>query len=191
MWKAEEANAARLAARSNLVLSGITAIIGLKVFTLGRELDTILAAKTSVTLVLFWQAFGLAVIFLAWALWLTLDARFGSRKGSSSASQGFAIDEDILEHVLFCEDVEQKEVAELVFSVAHNAASDLQNRNATRGTSIAKAQLLFFVAVGLAVASMVLYTMVKLEQGPIPGVSNVGVKGATNDADSNPGTIQR
>lgn len=184
MWKAEEQNSSRLAARANLVLSGLTALIGLKVFTLGKELDVILAARLTVWLVLLWQAIGLCVLTLARALWLALDVRIGSGRGTSSASQALALDPNTVERILFDQLPPGAPVPEMVFSVTQDAALDLQDRNASRGVAIAKAQILLFAAVGLLVGSMILYTIVKVKHTSPPAVQESEQKEVQHDKNS-------
>ncbi|MBX3382313.1 MAG: hypothetical protein KF864_02270 [Phycisphaeraceae bacterium] len=189
MWKAEEQNAARLAARTNLVLTGVTAIIGLKVFSLGKELDVVLNAPLSVPLVFFWQCLAGSTGCLACALWIALDTRLGTSHFSSSASEDLWLDQKVVDLVLTQDDApERKMVPGMVFSATQEAALDLQDRNARRGVAIMKAQTLFFVAVGFAITSMILYTWVKCEQTAQKSVETIRVvneRGAQYDHHDN------
>jgi len=156
-WKAEENNATRLAARANLVLSGITAVIGLKLVAAGKELDVIAAAAPWVGVV-FVTLIVLILIALGRALWLVLGVELGKWRKSGESVSASALLELDLEMI---EDPEN--VPEHVLVVTTKAAEELLGRNAIRQTAVNRAQVAFLWGVGITVVSLFFYGGVAYE----------------------------
>lgn len=153
-WKAEEANATRVSGRANLVLSGILAIIGLKLYTAGREVETLLSPQAGwigrVSLALCAVAF----LFLFITLLLVLSIRF--KKSRGPASTRLMLPDELADRPWA---MTERQAAWYVFRKTHNAAKDLHERNKSREKVVEKAQILFlagvfalFIALGLYAA---------------------------------------
>lgn len=168
-WKAEEANATRLAARANLVLSGVTAIIGLKLFAIGKEVETILAAACSGKATLFWVFGIVSALLLLTALiqvlgirrWeLTFDDPPDRHNKPPSASTGLGLSQDILKKPFA---YSEEDACWECFSVTYDAFTDLQERNAKRKEHVDSAQRKLFWAILTLAITMGLYTWVAHE----------------------------
>jgi hypothetical protein len=96
MWKAEEQNAARIANRSNLALTAISAVIGLKLLAFGKEVTTLYVYRGSWAWWTFMIAFGLSVLYLLRALRLVLGSSW-TKKDTSASSANLIIDKAIAE----------------------------------------------------------------------------------------------
>ena len=159
-WKAEEVNAARLAARSNLVLSAITAVLGLKLFAMGKEMDTVFAAEIGWRSILFWQAAVGSIGCLLWSLCIILGIKKkDGREQPDTSSGNLGIDELLGTW----KSKTNSQVVEYVMTTTYDAAIDLQARNADRKRSIGRSQIRLFFAIGLLFASMGLYTSLRLD----------------------------
>ncbi len=163
MWRSEEQNAARIATRANLVLTAVAAIIGLKVFTFGKELDTIINAEKGLWFHAFIVCLLVAAYFLIHALCIAIDIRPLSVP-SSSASSKLEIEEDLLEELLIARESDEDDnpVGPIIISSTMDAASNLRDRNASRERAIGRAQILFFAGVLSTFATFFAYTMVKI-----------------------------
>lgn len=168
-WKAEEANATRLAARANLVLSGVTAIIGLKLFAIGKEIETILDSDSSAKATLFWVFGGISGILLLNALiqvlgirrWeLTFDEPPNGHGQAPSASAGLGIPTDELEKM---HELPALAASWRCFFLTYDAFTDLQERNAKRKEHVDSAQRKLFWAILCLALTMGLYTWISHE----------------------------
>lgn len=164
MWKAEEQNAARLAARANLVLSGIAALIGLKVYAIGKEFDTVINAPVGSKLCSFWMCAILSLLCIGGALWFVLDIRRGARTKSSTASLKLELDPELVKYAMGNEPFPDAFAAEMVFSTTSEAAADLKDRNASRGKAVSRSQILLFLGAISLFASMVLYARLRSDE---------------------------
>lgn len=162
LWRAEEANSARFAARSNLVLSVITAFIGVQLFLFERVVDNVVGS-TSAWWPLrcgFWSAAAASPIVLVIALFQVLGPwRFGKKSGeTSSASSSMALPESITSRPW---DIVESEAAWLVFKMTHNSANDLAERNAKRASAISRAQWMLLLSLLLLLVTMGSYALLE------------------------------
>ncbi|GMV25498.1 MAG: hypothetical protein AMXMBFR58_15290 [Phycisphaerae bacterium] len=154
-WKAEEVNATRIANRANLVLSGITAVIGLKFVAIGKEIDTILAAANWQR-VFFAAASMWAAFLLGWS-WLRVLG-IGSKKTTSNtlASDDLAVEAAIQKDPTVIQDAD---IPVYIFKQTYNAAVGLKERNLQRQLTVDGAQRLFAWALLSMAVSIVIFVL--------------------------------
>lgn len=155
-WKAEESNATRIAARANLVLSGILAIIGLKLYSAGKELETMLSPSAGLL-----GRWSLALCAMAFVMLLASLAMILSLKMRKS-TRGPASGRLVLDPALVKKPwrMTERQSSWYVFKKTHNAAEDLHERNNDREKVVDTAQLTFFLGVIALFIALVLYTAI-------------------------------
>lgn len=142
MWKAEENNAARLATRANFVLSLISAVIGLKLFALGREAAVMWTQADLWPSILFWGLVLASAIALLYSLLLVLNVRWGKPRAHQTASKLLGLDRRVTNAPWQLEEVE---AGWYIFRTTVLAAEDLCVRNGERKQAIDTAQVAFLV----------------------------------------------
>ena len=178
-WKAEEANATRLASRANLVISGVSAIIGLKLYAMGREVGVILEAPPGPFPTLFWVFGLLSGFFLLTCLVIVLGIRRWELTGGESpnksdpptASGRLGFSESELSFVL---SLDADEVTFVAFQHTIDAYKDLQERNATRKQAVDNAQRRLFWGIICLAFSMATFVWVDYSQKRERSVKYVG-----------------
>jgi hypothetical protein len=156
-WKAQEANAARLATRANLVLTAITAILGLKLFALGREIEVIASRPVGVVTTTFWVAGACGAFCVIWALRTILDLRIYSTRtllNAPSASASLEIPKRLEEKPW---KLPEGAAVWYLFKITYNASLELRQRNEQKQRSIRRAQNWLFAGIVLLVVSIVSY----------------------------------
>ncbi|CAN5762874.1 hypothetical protein BH11PLA1_BH11PLA1_22160 [soil metagenome] len=143
-WKAEETNATRLAAKSNLVLSAISATLALTVFLVNRS---ILVADNlpSIPRALVW----LLLLCAAGSLFVALMKSLGI-VGHRSSGGGFPFASSTLpipQALEMPSAPTEDEVLALAFIRVYRAADNLHLRNAQRNRSIGDAQAYLFAGM--------------------------------------------
>ncbi|GMV24391.1 MAG: hypothetical protein AMXMBFR58_04220 [Phycisphaerae bacterium] len=190
-WKAEEVNATRIAARCNLVLSGITAILGLKLFAASKELETIIRTQWWLS-ALCWIPAVIAMYFLLKALKIVLEVKELWRNDKADPTE--------IDEAVFGEDAEtdpnekqpsrgmssrglqiSKKLSETphritdtharwyIFKLVDTAARNLHRRNDERSRAVDEAQAYFFWGCLLLFVSFTVYTLIVVTESPIPG----------------------
>jgi hypothetical protein len=156
-WKAQEANAARLATRANLVLTAITAILGLKLFALGKEIEVVRQLPVGWISIAFWTSGASGAFCVIWALRTILELRLYSRRAELDAPSASAALE-------ISKQVEDKpwRLAEgasvwYLFKITYNAALGLRQRNEQKQRSIRLAQNWLFAGILFLVMSIISY----------------------------------
>lgn len=165
-WRAEEANATRLATRANLVLTGIAAVIGLKLFAMTREVATVVDAAPGSRPTLFWITAGISGFLLLYAFVKALGIRrweitFGkpldSERRAPTASEGLSLPPSIEADP---ESVSAYEAKDWCFHLTYDAATDLQQRNSERKSDVDSAQRKLFWGIIWLVLSMALFVWI-------------------------------
>ena len=178
-WKAEEANATRLASRANLVISGVSAIIGLKLYAMGREVGVILEAPPGALPTLFWVFGLLSGFFLLTCLVIVLGIRRWELTGGESpnksdpptASGRLGLTESELAVIL---KLDADEVTFVAFQHTIDAYFDLQERNATRKQAVDNAQRRLFWGIICLAFSMATFVWVDYSEKRERSVKHVG-----------------
>jgi hypothetical protein len=156
-WKAEEANAARLATRANLVLSAITAILGLKLFAIGKEIEVVIREPFGAWSLFFWIAGSIGFVAILNALRQILGIQFKSKKSSASASLSLA--ESVAESPW---KVAPGDATWYIFKVTYNASLSLRERNEEKQNSIRRSQVSLGIGVVALAISIVCFTIISL-----------------------------
>jgi uncharacterized membrane protein YbhN (UPF0104 family) len=152
-WKAEEVNAARVAARANLVLSAILALVAALLLIVRHEallIDTLWQRVTFAGLLLSAMIF--AVLALADVLHVRLKAS-GEAPGSPSSNE-LRIDHRLAARPWV---MKQSEATAYAFRLTYNAAAGLYHRNQARQRAVDRAQRRLMAAVLLVFLSQVMY----------------------------------
>jgi hypothetical protein len=166
-WKAEEQNAARIAAKANLVLSAITAITGFKMYALGQELKVLRDGPRDLRFWLFWIALAFAMLFLVWALALVLESKGLWQRTSSisaSASRGLRLPDHVANLPW---KAPAYAISWRVFADLYRSFLDLQVRNEARAAAIDSSQRRLFLGVVLLFVSIAMYNWVSWSPSPI------------------------
>lgn len=159
-WKAAEANSARIAARANLVLSGVTAMLGLKLFLAGKEFDLVTAAPAGTPLYVFVAAWVLSLVFLGVAL---VKVLFGPRKligaprEGDTASGGLQLNQGAIDRPWA---VPANYATVYVFLLTYRASTDLHERNKKRERSVDSAQKWLILGIAALFLAMFSYTWI-------------------------------
>ena len=172
-WKAEEVNATRIATRANLVLSGVTAVLGLKLFAAGKEIETMTSPPLGLRAMVFWMLAPLCLALLLWCLGIILEVKPWWRTRKPSACQWLQIPDELAKTPWR---MTRRQADWYIFRLTINAAEELHNRNRIRNIAVNRAQSLFFIsAIGLFF-SLGLYAWVARSQSrpsDVQGESNV------------------
>jgi hypothetical protein len=148
-WKAEEVNATRIAARGNLVLTGVVAVLGLKLYSASTEMRAVIRAEPGSLATAFWglAAFGLAGML--WALKIVLEVKlkvweaWSKKPRSRTACRTMHL---TVEQVTAPSSSPEHEVAVDLFKRTYAAVLELNGRNDTRNRMIERAQIIFFLS---------------------------------------------
>lgn len=169
-WKAEEVNATRLAARSNLVLTAVTATLSIAVFGFGKALPTIFESPAGFKPTYFCTAFGLGSVFLVWALVAVLGihrhqimppAHQADREDNEpTASGGLAYPDKTFPTIKSMTPVRATWVTG---DLTYKAFTDLQERNARRKETIDVAQKRLFFAILFLLVSVAFYGVIEYD----------------------------
>lgn len=149
-WGAEEVNAARIASRSNLVLSGILAVIGLKLFVTPGELRVIAHEASPCGEWLFWLLSGASFAGLMFALWVVLEIKIAKSGPPASANLVLRDPRPVLVD-------DQENAGEFVLGATLSAALDLYRRNRERTKAVGRAQIVFYCSTVLILFALVQY----------------------------------
>lgn len=181
-WKAEEANAARIAAKNNLILAGIVAVIGLKLHQFGVGLDLVGTCTSTILRYLFWVLVLVGLGLFACALWVALELKKYQKGQGSHASCGLMLSELVVE-------APWTYPANLLhfhaFRKTYTAAIELQERNDNRRKKVDRAQQLFFVGVVCAVLAVAVYVGIcRYFQPPSTPIESLPTCGMIGDCES-------
>lgn len=161
-WKAAEANGARLAARANLILTGVSAVFGIKIYSLGGDLFGQGAAHWAVK-GLFWLLSVAALVCLLGAFLKVLGVwRFGPQSQPpefelfSSAEHALAVEDAFLVNPGV---LREDQALQYLFTKTYNAAVFLQRRNARRKAELDVAQKLLLTGLVILIGATVVYTL--------------------------------
>lgn len=162
-WKSEEANATRHAARANLVLSAITAIVGFKLYALGNEIDVVRNAPFGFCCALFWFCLGLGLLLVGGAFTYLFDVfrpmpKENGQEAFDSASTSLRLPPQLVGSPW---DAADYIVAWHVYRRTYNAYIDLQERNQRRSLRIDGSQKLLCLGLLALFMSIVMYHVVK------------------------------
>lgn len=149
-WLCEEKNADRIAARANLVLSAILAVIGLKFFTAEDELKVVAQHANCTARSLFWFFTAVGFVGLIVALCLVLEAKLKRPRPPASAAMTLV---DPRKALLDTED----NALDLAINATYAASIDLYNRNRRRQSGVSTAQSVFLFSTASLVFALVEY----------------------------------
>ncbi|MBC7834589.1 MAG: hypothetical protein H7Y88_05750 [Phycisphaerales bacterium] len=172
-WKAEETNSARLAARANLVIAGVSAVIGFRLFGIGGEtelmLDRLIALDSRAGM--FWVCWLGTLVCLGWALLIALEMvrapttleEDGAVSKPSEPEEGATSSRLLLlppEKVADPTTLTPEGWAATIFEATYKSFVNLQERNAERRDAVDAAQLTFLGSLLPLFVSIGLYTWV-------------------------------
>lgn len=169
-WKAEEVNAARIGARSNLVLTGVTAVLGLKLYGASAEIRGVLQAEYTGYVSMFWWTAVLGLIGMLACLALVLEVKIAwlwveteslqTATGKAPACAKLYFPEKLKHFPSNPESIPKRLAETTVFQNTYAAALQLNARNDKRNRSVSMAQLLFFVSAVLLFISLACYSQI-------------------------------
>jgi hypothetical protein len=161
-WKAEEVNATRIAARTNLVLTGVTAVLGLKLYSATAEIRTMIEANhgpLGAWTLAFWipAALGLAGMLLC--LGIVLEVKWSAITGNGTplASRLLQLNE---QQWTSPESVPKDSIERDAFRYVYAAALALHKRNTKRNRLLSQAQAIFFLSAILLFISLTAYGVI-------------------------------
>jgi hypothetical protein len=164
VWKAAEANGTRLGTRASILASAASALLGLTLFALGKEWETILSAKTPVLTSFFIATGALAVISLALTLF-TINATwwpFRPRRCPCTPRHPFSSGALELPDEIGDEPWKADEAAAVwsVYIATYDAGRELEGRNIDRQKALDWGGWCVFSGFVFILASMILYALI-------------------------------
>ncbi|HLP85467.1 MAG TPA: hypothetical protein VK157_14055 [Phycisphaerales bacterium] len=184
VWRAAEANGTRLATRSSVLITATSGLLGLKLFALGKEWNTVLASDREALQTLFILAGVLSLICLTVALVLITGTRFSYFRRECKCSDGLPFASGYLELPPEVGDEPwNADTAEAVWSVyvaTYDAGRRLEERNIQRKAILDRAGSQLFLGFVFMILSMLFYAAIAY---------NVSGKGGSQHA--NPDSYRR
>ncbi len=179
LWKAEEANAARLQTRVNIVWTGLTAVMGFGAAILGPRLSGMLNGGVFGWLALACLVGGAAC--LVKAMLHVLGTRRRADAASPAASGGLILLNELRRRPWA---FARHEVEWYLFRTTYDAAKALQKRNADRQATVDKSQFWFLFGFFGTLASILLVSLSVWSRGIVERSHDPSA--TTADATTNP-----
>jgi len=155
-WKAEEANATRIAAKGNLLLAGITALLGLKLHQFSTGLAPIEHSPCWQARWLFWISVATSACLLLLALASAIELKWWKQRAEPNASVGLSVDAQLAKAP---QRFNKDHISFHLWTRTYRAYLDLQVRNAERKANLDRAQVRFFTACIFVASAVVMYAI--------------------------------